>query len=34
MVLLVQTFPLHLRNLPLVIGDDFQQSGVKVGFLI
>lgn len=34
MVLLIQTFPLHPCNLPLVIGDDFQQSGVEVGFLI
>lgn len=34
MVLLVQTVSLHLCNVTLVIGDDFQQSGVKVGFLI
>lgn len=34
MVLLVQTFPLHLCNLPFVVGDDFQQSSVEVGFLI
>lgn len=34
MVLLVQAFSLHLSNLPLVVGDDFQQSGVEVGFLV